>query len=184
MAARVASLAWTLAMSQRRIHDYPSLLGFRTLSTAAASCKIVIVVAQPFSEMTWCVRSGQGCSGRTASVLPACTICTSISSGPRSMLKATVNVVASFCVALQLGLLRAAAAPSGLMHREEAARGLVDVEDAVCADSVRLHEPAQLDEEPVRVGLLQSRTVELLQALGGLLEAQGHATQESSLTHS
>ena len=59
------------------------------------------------------------------------------------------------CVALQLGVFRGAAAPSGLMHREEAARCLVDVDDAVCADCVRVHEPAQLDEEPVRVGLLQ-----------------------------
>ena len=31
----------------------------------------------------------------------------------------------------------------------------------------------------MRVGLLQSRAVELLQALSGLLEAQAHATQES-----
>ena len=81
-------------------------------------------------------------------------------------------------VALQLSLFDAAAAPSGLMHREEAARGLVDVHDAVCADSVLVHEPAELDEEPVRVGLLQSRAVELLQALGGLFEAQAHATKE------
>ena len=81
-------------------------------------------------------------------------------------------------VALQLSLFDAAAAPSGLMHREEAARGLVDVHDAVCADSVLVHEPAELDEEPVRVGLLQSRAVELLQALGGLFEAQAHAMQE------
>ena len=79
---------------------------------------------------------------------------------------------------LQLSLLHAAAAPSNVMHREETARGLVDVHDAVCADSVLVHEPAQLDEEPVRVGLLQSRAVELFQALGGLLEAQAHATQE------
>ena len=64
------------------------------------------------------------------------------------------------------------------MHREETARGLVDVHDTVCADCVLVHEPAQFDEEPVRVGLLQSRAVELLQALGGLLEAQAHATQE------
>ena len=83
------------------------------------------------------------------------------------------------CVALQLSLLHAAAAPPDLLHREETARGLVDVHDAVCADCVLVHEPAQLDEEPVRVGLLQSRAVELLQALGGLLEAQAHATQES-----
>ena len=55
------------------------------------------------------------------------------------------------------------------MHLEETARRLVDVDDADCADCVRLHEPAKLDEEPMRAGLLQSRTVELLQALGGLL---------------
>ena len=81
-------------------------------------------------------------------------------------------------VALQLSLLHAPAAPSNVMHREETARGLVDVHDAVCADSVLVHEPAQLDEEPVRVGVLLLRAVELLQALGGLLEAQAHATQE------
>ena len=52
MAARVASLAWMLAMSQRRIHDCPSLLGFKTLSRVAASCRIVVVVAQPFSDVT------------------------------------------------------------------------------------------------------------------------------------
>ena len=40
------------------------------------------------------VCSGQGCSGKTASVLPVCTICTRASRAPRSMLKATVNVVA------------------------------------------------------------------------------------------
>ena len=65
------------------------------------------------------------------------------------------------------------------MQREEAARSLVDVDESVCADCVRVHEPAQLDEEAVRVGLLQSRAVELLQALGGLLVAQAHPTQES-----
>ena len=42
MAARVASLA---CMSQRRIHDCPSLLGFITSSRLAASCRIVVVVA-------------------------------------------------------------------------------------------------------------------------------------------
>ena len=36
-----------------------------------------------------------------------------------------------------------------------------------------------LMKSPVRVGLLQSRAVELLQALGGLLVAQAHATQET-----
>ena len=58
-------------------------------------------------------------------------------------------------VALYLSLFDAAAAPSGLMHREEAARGLVNVHDAVCADSVLVHEPAELDEEPVRVPLAE-----------------------------
>ena len=81
-------------------------------------------------------------------------------------------------VALQLGLLLAEATPSGLVHRQEAARGLVDVHDAVCADCVLVHEPAQLDEESVRVGVLLLRAVELFQALGGLLEAQAHATQK------
>ena len=54
--------------------------------------------AQPFSCVTWRVRFGQGFSGKTASVLPACTICTSMPSGPRSKLKAIVNVVASFAL--------------------------------------------------------------------------------------
>ena len=96
MAVIVPSLAWMLAVSQRRIHACSSLLRFSTLSRLAASCRIVVVVAQPFSDVTWRVCSGKGCSGKTASVLPACTICTSMSSGPRSMLKAIVNVVASF----------------------------------------------------------------------------------------
>ena len=65
----------------------------------------------------------------------------------------------------------------GLMHRQEAAGRLVDVHDAVCAGSVLVHEPAELDEEPVRVGVLL-RAVDLFHALGGLLEAQAHATQE------
>ena len=68
-------------------------------------------------------------------------------------------------VALQLGLFDAAAAP-------------VDVHDAVCAGSVLAHQPAQLDEQPMRVGVLLLRAVELFHALGGLLEAQAHATQE------
>ena len=42
-----------------------------------------------------------------------------------------------------------------------------------------VHEPTQLDEEPVRVGVMLLTAVELLQALGGLLEAQAHATQET-----
>ena len=40
------------------------------------------------------------------------------------------------------------------------------------------------DEEPVRVGLLLLRAVELLQALGGLLEAQAHAVGRAIRTPS
>ena len=61
------------------------------------------------------------------------------------------------------------------MHWQEAAGRLVDVHDAVCADSVLVHQPAQLNEEPVRVGVRLLKAVELLHALGGLL---AHATQE------
>ena len=75
------------------------------------------------------------------------------------------------CVALQLSLFDAAAAPPDLMHR---AGGLVDVHDAACA-----HQPAQLEKQPVRVGVLLLRAVELFHALGGLLAAQVRATQES-----
>ena len=46
-----ATLAWMLAMSQRKIHACPSLLGFITSSRLAASCRIVVVVAQPFSDV-------------------------------------------------------------------------------------------------------------------------------------
>ena len=53
MAARVASLAWMPVMSQRRIHACPSKLGFSTLSNVVVSCKSVVVVAQPFSDVTW-----------------------------------------------------------------------------------------------------------------------------------
>ena len=66
----------------------------------------------------------------------------------------------------------------GLLHQEEPARRLVDVHDAVSADSVLVHQPAKLDEEPVRVGVLLLRAVELFHAPGGLLAAQAHATQE------
>ena len=51
------------------------------------------------------------------------------------------------CVALQLSLFQATAAPPDLLHREEPARRLVDVHDAVSADSMLVHQPAQLDEE-------------------------------------
>ena len=46
------------------------------------------------------------------------------------------------------------------------------------ADCVCAHQPAQLDEEPVRVGVLLLRAVDLFHALGGLLVAQAHAMQE------
>ena len=96
MAAMVASLAWMLARSQRMSHACPSLLGVQHV-VLAASCKILIVVAKPFTGVTWWLCSGQSHSGKTASVLPACTIYTGMSSGPRSMLKATVNVAAPWC---------------------------------------------------------------------------------------
>ena len=53
MAARVATLAWMLAMSQKRIHACSSLLGLNTSSRVTVSCRIVVVVAQPFSDVTW-----------------------------------------------------------------------------------------------------------------------------------
>ena len=53
----------------------------------------------------------------------------------------------------------------------------VDVHDSICADSALVYQPATLDEQPVRVGVLLLRAVELFQALGGLLAAQAHAMQ-------
>ena len=54
MAVIVPSLAWMLAVSQRRIHACPSLLRFSTLSNVAVNCRIVVaVMAQPFSDVTW-----------------------------------------------------------------------------------------------------------------------------------
>ena len=64
------------------------------------------------------------------------------------------------------------------MHWQEAAGRLVDVHDAVCPDSVLVNQPAQLDDQPVRVGVLLLSAVELFHALGGLLVAQAHATQK------
>ena len=75
-------------------------------------------------------------------------------------------------------MLHAEAAPPDLMHRQEPVGRVVDVHDAVCADSVLVHRPEQLDDEPARVGLLWSMIVELSHALGGLLVAQAHAMQE------
>ena len=84
------------------------------------------------------------------------------------------------CVALQLSLFDAAAAPADLLRRLEAAGGLVDAHYAVCADTIGAHQPAQLDEQPVRVGVLLLRAVELFHALGRLLEAQSHAVEKPS----
>ena len=58
MAAMVASLAWMLATSQRGIHACPSLPGFSTLSNVAVSCRSVVVVAQPFSDVVSALRPG------------------------------------------------------------------------------------------------------------------------------
>ena len=79
---------------------------------------------------------------------------------------------------MRLGLVDAAAAAPDLMHKQEAAGGLFDVHDAVCAAVIDAHQQAQLDEEPVRVGVLLLRAVELFHALGGLLETQAYAAQE------
>ena len=49
MTAKVASLAWMLAMSQRRIHACPSLIGFRMSSRNGRELH---VVAQPSSTGT------------------------------------------------------------------------------------------------------------------------------------
>ena len=87
-----------------------------------------------------------------------------------------MKVVASFAA----GPASRRGGPPGQMHWQEAAGGLVDVHDAVCADSVLVNQPAQLDEEPVCVCVLLLRAVELFHELGGLLEAQAHATQELS----
>ena len=106
-AVNVASLAWMLAMSQRRIHDCPSLPGLSTLSRAAAR---VVSALRPGAA-----QARRRLSCRRARPAPACP------AGHGPMLKAIVNVVASLVLPLQLGLFRAAAAPSGLMHREEAA---------------------------------------------------------------
>ena len=81
---------------------------------------------------------------------------------------------------VQLSFFNAVAAPNDLMHWQEAARDLVFVHDAVCADSVLVHHPAQLDEQPVRVAVLLLKAVELFHALGGPLVAQAHTLQELS----
>ena len=177
MAARVASLAWMLAMSQRRIHDCPSLPGLSTLSRAAASCR-------DRGRRGPAVLRSYVMSALRPGLLGQDGVCLSrVHDLHHHVQRATVHAEGDcerrglLCVHLLLGMLRAAAAPFCLMHREKAARGLANVDDAVCADSVLVHEPAEIDEEAMRVGLLQSRAVELLQALGGLLEAQAHATQ-------
>ena len=71
MAARVVSLLWMLAMSQRRIYACPCMPGFTTSSRAVVSCKIVLVEAQPFSDVTSWICSGQTFCWRARSA-PAC----------------------------------------------------------------------------------------------------------------
>ena len=46
--------------------------------------------------------------------------------------------------------------------------------------ALNIHHPAQLDEEPVRVGVLLLKAVELFHELGGLLASQAHPEQELS----
>ena len=84
-----------------------------------------------------------------ASVLPDCTICTACLVAQGQYAEVDRECRGLPRVALHPSLSDAAAAPPDLMHREEAARGLVDVHDAVCVDCVLVHEPAQLDEQPV-----------------------------------
>ena len=92
------------------------------------------------------------------------------------MLKATVNVVASLVLPHSWACFTPrSVAPPG---------GLVDVHDAVHADCVCAHQPAQLDEQPVRVGVRLLRAVELFHALGGLLVAQAHAVGRAIRTPS
>ena len=175
---RQGSLAGDAGHVPERIHACPSVLGNSTPSRLAASCRIVVVVAQPFTDVTWRVCSGQGFSDKTASVFPAGTIRTSMSSGPRSMLKAIVNVVISFALPRSWACF----APRRPHPTCCTGRRRLDVSSmftTVCAVCVLVHEPVELDEQLVRVALLQSRAVELLQALGVLLGSQAHATQES-----
>ena len=80
--------------------------------------------------------------------------------------------------ALHLSLFNGAAVPPDLMHQQEAAGRLVDVHDSVCADSVLVHQPAKLDEDPVR-WRAAARGCEALSRTWGFHVAQVHTTQES-----
>ena len=68
--------------------------------------------------------------------------------------------------------------PGGPTRSDALAGGLVDDHDSDCGDSLLIHQPAQLDEQPLHVGVLLLRDVELFPALGGRLVAHAHATQE------
>ena len=120
---------------------------------------------------------GQGCSGKTASCpparsSPACPEATIHAEGDR-------ECRGLLCVALQLSLFDAAVAPPSLVHRQEAARGVVvDVHDAVCADCVLVHEPAQLDEQPVRVVRAAAQCGGALSSTWRASGSSAHATQE------
>ena len=132
MVVMVASLAWMLAISQRRI---PAVL-WRNKTIVLGQNNVCLARVHDLH---------QHIQGATVHAESDC-VCRRL---PR--------------VALHLSLFDAAA----VMHRQEAAGRLVDVHDAVCADSVLVHQPAQLDEEPVRVSVLL-RAVELYHALRGV----------------
>ena len=121
------------------------------------SCRIVVVVAQPLSDVMSVLWSGllrqDGvCLARVHDLHQCVQGATVHADGDRE------------ChgiprVALQLSLFDAATAPPDLMHRQEAVRSLVDVHDTV--HSVLVHGPAELDEQPVRAGVLLPMAVEL-----------------------
>ena len=96
MEVTVASLAWMLPTFQRRIHDSHSLPRIhhvvqsgRELLDRGRRCPAVLHdVISVF---------GPGLPQQNDVCLAACTICTYMSE-PRSMMKATVNVVASLAL--------------------------------------------------------------------------------------
>ena len=101
---------------------------------------------------------------------------TSMSSGPRCHAEGGRECRGLLCVPLLMRLFDAAAAPPGLM--KPAGSGTRSRRCSRRSALTACLSMSQLDEQPVRVGLLQSKAVELLQALGGLLDAEVHATQE------
>ena len=178
MAASVASLAWMLAMSHRRIHDCPSLPRVQNVVESGREL-------QDRGRRGPAVLRRDAMSALRPGMLGQDDVCLAgVHDLHQHFQRAKVHAEGDrecrglLCVALQLGLLGAAAAPPDVMHREDTAKCLVAVHDPLCADRVLVHQPAQLNEQPVRVGLLQSRAVELFHALGRLLEAQAHPVEE------